>query len=98
MHTESRRKCARCPEDDPMVVRERHHRFGRNNSPETIWLCLNCHKKITELQNLLPPKVRSKSASNHDKRRMEDVSIAGDLELLSQRLKNRAVDENENSS
>ena len=85
------RKCARCPEDDPRVVKQRHHKFGRANSPETIWLCLNCHQKITDGQNSLPRKVRTKSSSEADNRIMEDMTIGCDLELIGQRLKRRAV-------
>ncbi len=49
------RVCAVCGEDDPRVLKEEHHIFGRMNSTETIVLCRNCHDKITSKQNELAP-------------------------------------------
>ena len=49
------RICAICDEDDPRVLKEEHHIFGRMNSPETIVLCRNCHDKVSAEQNELAP-------------------------------------------
>ena len=40
---------------------EKHHLFGRVNSPITEYLCKNCHHIITTEQNSLPPWARSPS-------------------------------------
>lgn len=68
---------------------EKHHIFGKSNSPETLIVCHNCHDKITHDQNLLPPKTRSSKASKADKQAFEDVAIGSVLELFGRRLKTR---------
>ena len=50
--------CYVCGEDDPKVLKEYHHIFGRILGEETILLCHNCHDKITHDQNGLAPKER----------------------------------------
>jgi hypothetical protein len=85
------RACALCGEDDPRILMEAHHVFGRGNSPEIIIVCHNCHDKITHDQNLFPPKARSKKADQEDKRDFEDVSIGSLLELTGKRLKRRGL-------
>lgn len=57
------RICAVCGEDDPRVLKEEHHIFGRMNSAETTLLCRNCHDKITAVQNETAPSNR-KADSN----------------------------------
>lgn len=90
MRTEG--KCTQCGEDDPTVLKELHHIFGRANSPETMLLCHNCHDKITYAQNKLPPKARSKNAKPEDKGAYEDVTTGRYLELVGKRLQKRGFD------
>ncbi len=85
-------KCMQCGEDDPRVLKEEHHIFGRANSPETIILCHNCHDKITHDQNKLPPKVRKRSATPEDKQALEDVTTGSYLELIGKRIKKRGME------
>lgn len=59
------KKCELCGENDSRVI-EKHHIFGRNNSPEIMLLCKNCHYKITHGQNKITPKRRSKNAPLND--------------------------------
>lgn len=66
--------------------------FGRNNSPETVWLCHNCHDKITTEQNGISPKARSKNASQIEKDAYEEISIAGLLDTVGTRIKRRALE------
>jgi len=73
--------CSICGEDDPSVIEE-HHVFGRNNSDEKIPICKNCHTKITEEQNKIPPKSRSKNASPQEKRGYLLVTVGSLLELI----------------
>jgi hypothetical protein len=83
-------KCTVCGESDPRVVREYHHVYGCTNGPEdTILLCYNCHKKLTEDQNALPPKARKRGAGRKGKLAMEFVSVGSLVELLGQRIKKR---------
>jgi len=84
---EVRLACSICGEDDPRVI-ETHHIFGRNNSDETIPLCLNCHAKDTDDQNKIPPKARSKNASPQEKLGFRLVTIGSLLELTGIHLKN----------
>ena len=79
--------CSNCGEDDPNVI-EFHHPFGRSNSDETIPLCKNCHAKITEEQNKVPPKSRSKNASPEEKRGYLLVTVGSLLEIIGKTLKN----------
>jgi RecJ-like exonuclease len=90
--------CAICGESDPRVLKQQHHVFGRTNGTETIWLCHNCHDKITYDQNQLSPKVRSRNATFDDKKALEDVSIGSLLELLGDQMKKRGLGKRGNSS
>ncbi len=86
-------KCVVCGEDDPRVLGEYHHTYGRSNDAKSvILLCFGCHRKITIDQNQFQPKVRSHKASDRDKRNFEDVSIGSLLELIGRRLKKRGLD------
>lgn len=58
--------CSICGENDPRVLKEYHHIFGKSIGKEKILLCHNCHDKITYEQNKFPPKIR-KSLSNISK-------------------------------
>lgn len=90
--------CAICGEQDTRVLKERHHLFGVSNSPETLLLCLNCHRKITEAQNSLAPSFRSRNASEKDKRAYLDVTIGAALELFGKYLKERGLHGNRSAS
>ena len=57
------RTCAICLEDDPRVLKEEHHIFGKENSLEKIVLCRNCHDKITNIQNEVAPSDRKAGAT-----------------------------------
>jgi len=81
--------CAICAEDDPRVLREHHHLFGKASSPETLLICFNCHAKITQTLNQLSPKVRS--AKNTDKRAYIDVTVGVALELFGKYMKERGL-------
>lgn len=62
-------KCFFCGESDKKVlILEKHHVFGRKYNDEMIWACLNCHKRITDVQNSIPTKIRSS-------KRKRDVSV-----------------------
>lgn len=54
--------CECCGETNPYALRifENHHISTLGFSPETCVLCLNCHAVVTQLQNRIPPKFRSK--------------------------------------
>jgi 5-methylcytosine-specific restriction endonuclease McrA len=85
------RICAICGEDDPRILMEAHHVFGRANGKEVLILCKNCHSKVTLTQDLLPPKKRSKHANEADRRSFEDASIGSLLELIGEKLKKRGL-------
>lgn len=56
--------CYYCKAEATKKIRlEKHHVFGKVNSEMWVFLCLNCHNHITKLQNVLPPRVRSKNAN-----------------------------------
>lgn len=78
--------CIICGEDDPRVVKERHHVFGRNNSQETVLLCHNCHDKITATQNKFPPSARKKTASASLKRAYAMRSSGEMLKVIGEHL------------
>jgi 5-methylcytosine-specific restriction endonuclease McrA len=82
--------CSICGEDDPRVVKERHHIFGRNNGDAVTLLCRNCHDKITSEQNKFPPKVRRKEANPEQKDAYIDASIGGLLKITGDMLIKRA--------
>ena len=90
--------CGICGEDDPRVLKEWHHVFGRVNGSEIIRLCHNCHDKITKDQNSLPPKVRSKNSNEDDKLRFILVSIGSLLELIGKYLKKLGLEMHGNGS
>jgi len=79
--------CYICGEDDPRILKEEHHIFGKANSEEKVLLCLNCHSKITQAQNKLPPKVRSNDASERDKIVVAIVSQGSILEVIGKKQK-----------
>jgi hypothetical protein len=85
-------RCAICGESDQRVLKEHHHIYGRANGAEKILICFNCHRKITDCQNQLPPNARNTKSGNVDKRDFEDVSIGSLLELIGKRLKKRGLD------
>jgi hypothetical protein len=43
-------RCCICPEDNPHCL-ERHHIAGQAYGSDTIIVCRNCHRKLTDLQN-----------------------------------------------
>lgn len=86
------RICVLCGESDPRVLLEKHHIFGRANSAETLYICKNCHSKVTQSQNMFPPKARSGKASITAKRDFEDVSTGALLELIGKKLKKRGLE------
>lgn len=67
-----------CGEEDPVVL-EKHHNFTRNASEEVVLLCKNCHAKITNEQNKVSPKSRSKDASYLEKLAYQLVTIGAML-------------------
>jgi len=85
-------RCAVCGEDDHRVLKQFHHQYSKATSPETIILCHNCHDKITHDQNLLPPRARSKQASDAERRAFEDLSIGSLIESIGSHLKKRGLD------
>lgn len=50
--------CIICGEGDPRAI-ESHHIYGRIIPNDKVSLCINCHRKITDEQNKLPPDKRS---------------------------------------
>jgi hypothetical protein len=57
-------QCFICGESDSRVlILEKHHIFGKKYSKQAVWVCLNCHKKITDGQNNLPTSIRKSSSS-----------------------------------
>lgn len=84
-------KCMVCGEDDVRVLKQEHHYFGAANSPETIWLCHNCHDKITADQNKMPPKARHRGAPEWDRLNFEDISVGSLLEQIGMRMKKRGM-------
>jgi hypothetical protein len=82
--------CKTCGEDDFRVIKEYHHIYGRNNDPEIIILCHNCHDKVTYDQNSSFSSMdRSKNANKKAKKAVEDVSIGSLLEIIGTHLKRR---------
>lgn len=71
-------RCVICGEDDPFVL-EKHHIFTRDASEEVTLLCKNCHAKITNEQNKVSPKSRSKDASYLEKLAYQLVTIGAML-------------------
>jgi len=75
--------CAICGEDDPRVLKEHHHPFGKGSTKEKILLCHNCHDKITKIQNKLPPFARKKTAPKILKRAYALMTFASLLGVYS---------------
>ncbi len=41
--------CGTCGEADYLTL-ERHHVAGRKHDPDTVFICANCHRKVTDDQ------------------------------------------------
>lgn len=81
-------RCCICAfDEDPRMLMEAHHLFGRANSPITMILCKNHHGSITLDQNLLPPSARKKNASDEDKLNFILVTTGSYLEIVGKELK-----------
>jgi DNA-directed RNA polymerase subunit RPC12/RpoP len=78
------KRCVYCGEDNEKVL-EKHHDLGRKCSDQVSWVCLNCHKIITDDQNALPTRIR-KSGKQHDMDLFALVSIAAYNFLMAKRL------------
>lgn len=57
------KRCFICKENYENVL-EKHHMFGKKYSDQTILLCLNCHRIVTDNQNSLPTKIRKSRHQN----------------------------------
>jgi len=81
--------CALCGEDDSRILKkfEAHHIFGKVNSDEKVWLCPNCHIKITLTQNSFPPKIRSNNATDLQKFAFQLISQGELLIILGEKQK-----------
>ena len=90
-------KCAICGEDDPRILKEVHHLFGRANSPVTLVLCRNHHDMISYDQGKMPPASRNKSSSDEDKRNFMLISIGSYLEISGRQLKKLGMKKYNNS-
>ena len=85
--------CVLCGESDKLVL-EKHHWIGRSNAKEikfinikeTVLLCLNCHRKITNTVNRLPPKVRKEN-----KEAYINSTMGAMLELYGKYLKEKGL-------
>ena len=77
--------CSICGEDDPSVIEE-HHLYGKNNSDKKIFLCKNCHAKITKEQNKMSPKSRSSSSSQYEKMGFILISTGALHKVISETL------------
>jgi hypothetical protein len=78
-------RCVVCGEGDPVVLEE-HHTFARANSEKVVLLCKNCHSKITNEQNKVSPKSRSKDASYLEKMAYQLISIGALLKEVGNQL------------
>lgn len=78
-------RCVVCGEGDPIALEE-HHIFSRNASERTELLCKNCHAKITNEQNKVSPKSRSKNADFLEKIAYQLVTIGALLRIVGERL------------
>lgn len=57
------KRCIICGLDDPVLVRDLHHAFGRaNDKKSTVALCANHHLLITAIQNKFPRYAKKKDA------------------------------------
>lgn len=80
------KSCFICDEsDEKILILEKHHIYGKKYSKETVWLCLNCHKRITDEQNKLPVRVR-KSYSRQDKDTVAIASIGALMKRMGYEL------------
>lgn len=52
--------CAVCGEDDPHCL-ERHHIAGSKFDDETVVVCRNCHRKLSDRQKDHPPAIGKRS-------------------------------------
>ena len=75
--------CFICGEDHPAILirLEAHHVFSKAVSGEMVNVCLNCHTKITDKQNIIKTKV----ISEKDKLAFMLVSSGKILELIAQK-------------
>ena len=80
------KKCTLCGESDNRLL-EKHHIFGKNNSPEIMLLCKNCHYKITHEQNKIAPKKRSRNATPNDLEKFMLISMGVLLQEMGKILK-----------
>lgn len=75
--------CFLCGEDHPAVLKvlEAHHVFSKAVSNEMVNLCLNCHSKITDKQNIIKTKI----SSDNEKLASMLVCSGRMLELIGQK-------------
>ena len=78
-------KCFYCPATTSQRIKlEKHHVFGRVNSDMVVYACLNCHNQITQVQNCINPKYRSKKATISERYRYGNLSLYGHLKRLAE--------------
>ncbi|MEK6909343.1 MAG: hypothetical protein AABX23_04805 [Nanoarchaeota archaeon] len=79
--------CFLCGEDSETVLRklEAHHVFGKAISDEMVNLCLNCHTKITDKQNIVKTKNRVEFSSEDEKLGFQLICSGKMLELIGER-------------
>ncbi len=77
-------RCAFCGESDPRCIEE-HHIYGRANSDETVFVCLNCHRKITDRQESYKELLTHQEKKPKERMAARLYSRADLLELLAER-------------